>query len=210
MEGFKNRLLKYIEAQKVPSIRAFEEKCGLTNGTINSIGTKGPGAWVVQKISYAYPSLNLNWLFTGNGSMRIDGTPSSTAKQIPLLPAEAFAGRGGAAYSDESIEEYYVVSEFRNSDFLIRVKGDSMVPKYNGGDIVACKVVPLNNVYYFQWGRIYVIYTNSQGVMIKRVQPGEKKGYITLVSDNPKYAPFQVPVSDISSIALVNGAVTIE
>ena len=46
--------------------------------------------------------------------------------------------------------------------------------------------------------------------MIKRVHPGEKEGYITLVSDNAKYAPFQVPISDISAIALVNGAVTLE
>jgi phage repressor protein C with HTH and peptisase S24 domain len=83
-----------------------------------------------------------------------------------------------------------------------------MVPKYNGGDIVACKVV--SDIFFLQWNRAYVILTRSQGIMIKRVQPSEKDGYIKCVSDNAKYAPFDVPTQDIIQMALVNGAITLD
>ena len=83
-----------------------------------------------------------------------------------------------------------------------------MVPKYNGGDIVACKKV--KDIFFLQWNRAYVILTRSQGIMIKRVQPSEKEGYIKCVSDNERYAPFDVPTNDIIQIALVNGAITLD
>lgn len=211
MEDFKNRLLAFIEGHCKTSIRAFEEDCGLTNGTVASVRKKGPGADIVQKIFYTHPELNLNWLFSGVGPMLNGSRPSEAAPHsLPLIPLEAFAGPGLPAYDDQRIEDYYEVSEFRNSDFLIRVKGDSMVPKYNGGDIVACKKVDMDKVYFLQWNRAYVIYTRSQGLMIKRVQPSEKEGYIKCVSDNERYAPFDVPTEDIVQIALVNGAITLD
>ena len=55
-----------------------------------------------------------------------------------------------------------------------------------------------------------MIGTRSQGIMIKRVRQAENPAWITCVSDNPKYAPFDVPKEDIVSIALVNGAITLE
>lgn len=209
MGDFKNRLLAFIESQ-FPSIRAFEKRCGLTNGTIGSIGVKGPGADVLSKIFDNCPELNLNWLFSGEGSMlnNKEEQKPTNVHTLPLIPLEAFAGPGLPAYDDLRIEDRYTVSDFKNSDFLIRVTGDSMIPKYSGGDIVACKKV--TDTYFLQWGRVYVINTQSQGIMIKRIQPCEDKEFITCVSDNPKYAPFDVPKSDIMQIALVNGAITLE
>lgn len=188
----------------------FEDYCGLSHGTISAIKSNGPSASVIMRISSACPELNLNWLLGGNGEMilgeqrEIEQTPHT----LPLIPLEAFAGPGLPAYEDERIEDYYTVTEFKNSDFLIRVTGDSMTPKYSGGDLVACKKV--TETYFLQWGRVYVIFTKSQGVMIKRVQPAPDDGWITCVSDNPKYAPFNVPKEDIVSIALVNGAITLD
>lgn len=209
MEDFKNRLLAFIEGHCKTSIRAFEEDCGLTNGTVASVRKKGPGADIVQKIFYTHPELNLNWLFSGVGTMLNEQhQPKPTAHSLPLIPAEAFAGPGLPSYEDERIEDYYTVTEFKNSDFLIRVKGDSMVPKYNGGDIVACKKV--KDIFFLQWNRAYVILTQSQGIMIKRVQPSEREGYIKCVSDNERYAPFDVPTADIIQMALVNGAITLD
>ena len=209
MLEFKNRLVEFARKQYGMGQTRFEEKCGIHPGTISAIKSNGPTASVVTKISVSCPELNLNWLFTGEGAMLNNSQEKPvSSKMLPLIPSEAFAGPGEITYNDERVEDYYVISEFKNSDFLIQVKGDSMTPKYNGGDIVACKRV--HDMLFLQWGRVYVIYTQSQGIMIKRVHPGEKEGYITLVSDNAKYAPFQVPISDISAIALVNGAVTLE
>lgn len=129
-------------------------------------------------------------------------------KEIPLIPLEAFAGYSPEQYQDIPIENTYHITEFDQADFLIRVKGDSMIPRFNGGDIVACKKIL--DLLYFQWHRIYVVYTKSQGVMIKRIEQSKNQDFITLVSDNPEYKPFDIPKNDISDIALVMGAITLE
>lgn len=135
---------------------------------------------------------------------------SEDSERLPLIPTDAVAGPGAPVYDDENGVEYYSVPAFRDSDFLIRVKGDSMSPKFTGGDMVACKKVDINSRLFFQWGRVYVIYTQSQGVMIKRLQPSENEDCIRCVSDNEKYAPFDVPKSDIVALALVNGSISLE
>lgn len=135
-----------------------------------------------------------------------DALPS--VKEIPLIPLEAFAGYSPEQYQDIPIENTYHITEFDQADFLIRVKGDSMIPRFNGGDIVACKKIL--DLLYFQWHRIYVVYTKSQGIMIKRIEQSTNKDFITLVSDNPEYKPFEIPKNDISDIALVLGAITLE
>ena len=209
MEKFKQRLIDFARARYDMGQTRFEDYCGLAHGTISAIKAAGPSASAVTKISTACPDLDLNWLFTGLGKMlKTSDQPKPTAHSLPLIPAEAFAGPGLPSYEDERIEDFYTVSEFKNSDFLIRVKGDSMVPKYNGGDIVACKKV--KDIFFLQWNRAYVILTRSQGIMIKRVQPSEKEGYIKCVSDNERYAPFDVPTEDIVQMALVNGAITLD
>lgn len=189
----------------------FEAYCNIPRGTISKIrGGSGISTSTLTKICAKCPDLNVAWLLTGEGEMTNSPSPAPTieAHTLPLIPMEAFAGPGLPTYEDERIEDFYTVSEFKNSDFLIRVKGDSMTPKYNGGDLVACKKV--TETYFLQWGRVYVIYTKSQGIMIKRVQPADDNDYIKCVSDNPKYAPFDVPKEDIVSIALVNGAITLD
>ena len=208
MDGFKARLVKFFSENLGMTQNSFEDSCGITHGTISSIKVKGPSVDVLAKISSRYPQLDMNWLVSGAGEMLKTAAPSPSSHSLPLIPAEAFAGPGLPSYEDERIEDFYTVSEFKNCDFLIRVKGDSMVPKYNGGDIVACKKV--KDIFFLQWNRAYVILTRSQGIMIKRVQPSEKDGYIKCVSDNERYAPFDVPTNDIIQIALVNGAITLD
>lgn len=127
---------------------------------------------------------------------------------LPLIPVEAIAGFGVQQFQDLPIEGYYQVAEFSSADFLVRVKGDSMTPKYNAGDIIACKKV--QDILFFQWGHIYVVDTKSQGMMVKRVRQAESSDRIELESENPNYDPFEIPLSDINSIALVMGAITLE
>lgn len=129
-------------------------------------------------------------------------------KMLPLIPLDAIAGYGAEAFSDIQVEEYYSIGAFREADFLIRVNGDSMSPKYCGGDMVACRYV--KESVFFQWGRIYVIDTRSQGIMIKRVLRSSSEGAIICKSENEKYDDFEVPINDIQHIALVIGAITLE
>ena len=156
--------------------------------------------------------ISAEWLLTGNGSIyRSDeaSTEISNIKQIPLIPTEAFAGYGEYTYDDMPIEEYYAIQESDHADFLIRIKGDSMSPKYNGGDVIACKLV--KEVTFWQWHRVYAICTRNQGVLIKRVEEyPQNSSFITLVSENPVYKPFELHEDEIVSVALVLGAIVLE
>lgn len=218
-EGVKERLVAFL-ADIGWSQSKFERECGMSNGYVNNI-RQSIQPDKLQRIAQRFPALNISWLLIGDMAgdemYKIPRPTEYTSqpavpvdKGIPLIPIEAVAGPGTPAYDDMKVEDYYTVSEFKNSDFLIRVTGDSMVPRYTGGDIVACKKIEVNNLMFFQWGRVYVIYTQSQGVMIKRIQPSEKDDCIKCVSENEKYAPFDVPKNDIVGVALVNGSISLE
>lgn len=65
---------------------------------------------------------------------------STNPNFIPLIPIEAMAGYAAGSYELSLDSEKYVIPEFNNkADFLIRISGTSMSPKYFNGDVVACK-----------------------------------------------------------------------
>ena len=102
----------------------------------------------------------------------------------------------------------YVVPVFKDAEFLIQVKGSSMIPKYNSGDIVACRKLPLDGL-FFQWNKVYVLDT-IQGALIKRVKAGSDANHLLIVSDNERYEPFELHISQIRSIAIVIGVIRLE
>ena len=211
-KNIKGRIQKAVDTLCEGNKSEFCRRIGRPAQAIKDIvGGKqsAPGFDLIYDILSSDLGISPNWLMLGEGRM-FGGERDSeqTPHTLPLIPLEAFAGPGEPSYDDQRVEDFYTVTEFKESDFLIRVKGDSMTPKYSGGDLVACKTV--KETYFLQWGRVYVICTRSQGVMIKRVQPADDDGWITCVSDNPKYAPFKVPKEDIVSIALVNGAISLD
>lgn len=129
-------------------------------------------------------------------------------KGIPLIPIDAMAGYGGGEVQVMEYEtERFIVPTFKGSDYLINVRGSSMYPKYNSGDLVACKHLPLDT--FFQWNKVYVLDT-EQGVIIKRICKAENDEYVTIVSDNKSYDPFELHKSDIRSIAIVIGVIRLE
>lgn len=214
MSSVKERLMEYLKYAGI-SKTVFGKMIGVSSAYVTSI-RQSISQDKIQSIALKFPNLNIEWLLTGEGEMlrRTDDSrsdepaPPAVMNAIPLIPMDAFAGYPPQQYSDLPVEDYYHVAEFSKADFLIRVKGDSMTPKLNGGDIVACKKI--YERLFFQWHRIYVVHTKSQGVMIKRVEHSDRDGCIRLVSDNPSYQPFDIPESDISDIALVMGAITLE
>ncbi len=115
---------------------------------------------------------------------------------VPLLPAEAFGGYGGEAVSikDGDIKDRYVIPDFVDVDFMIRVKGNSMYPKYNSGDVVACRMIKGR---FYQWNKVHVLATREQGVLIKRLKKGPSADVLVAVSDNKDYDPFEIPVDGV-------------
>lgn len=158
-------------------------------------------------------TISVDWLITGRGEMLRSDLPvahraTEPGAGIPLIPINAMAG----AFAGEQVVlelecERYVVPVFKEAEFLITVKGSSMIPKYNSGDIVACKRMPIDT--FFQWNKVYVLDT-EQGPLIKRVKKGSTDNTITIFSDNPNYEPFELPRTKIYHIALVVGVIRLE
>ncbi len=71
---------------------------------------------------------------------------------------------------------------------LIRVSGDSMEPTLESGDIV---LVDHNRNYIDPQGGIYAVSVDD-GVIIKRVQVLYPSGMFRVISDNPRYEPFEL------------------
>lgn len=206
-----DRIRQIIDYKGV-SERLFCKEIGVANGFIAKV--KDVGSSKLNKILYTYPDINPVWLLTGEGEMIID---SNTQPQvfkvetggIPLIPIDAMAGymsdnsRGVLDYECER----YIVPMFRGAEFLISVKGSSMQPKYNSGDLVACKKVPIDT--FFLWHKVYVIDT-EQGVLIKRIEKSDMADHIVLSSDNPAYPPVDIHRQKINSIAIVMGVIRLE
>ena len=140
----------------------------------------------------------------------INTDDSIIKNSIVLIPTEAFAGFGGGAVSikERDIKDRYVIPEFVDADFMIRIKGSSMYPKYNSGDVVACKMI--TNSKFIQWNKVHVISTAEQGDLIKRIRKVENKEYLLAISDNESYDPFKIPKDEIINIALVTGVIRLE
>ena len=168
-----------------------------------------------------------SWLLTGEGAMLQETennnaptpkhtveiahqVPHGSSEGIPLIPLDAVAGfpadSGGGVRLEDC--ERYVIPEFENkgANFLIRVSGDSMVPLYYSGDLLACRKI--TDIRFFQWGTVYVLET-SQGVLVKRVQESaDHADSILCVSENSSvHHPFLLPRDDIRSLSIIVGLV---
>lgn len=194
----------------------FASKLGVSEGNIRSYikGTM-PKADLLAKIVNSY-DINPMWLLTGKGEILNSDDEQTTLIPvaspeggIPLVPIDAWAGllHGEISVALSECERFFVPS-FKDADFLISVRGDSMSPRYQSGDLVACKFLNLSDL-FFQWGKVYVLDTN-QGAIIKKVRPGSTNDTITLISENPEYEPFELPRSSIYNIAIVQGVIRVE
>ncbi len=189
----------------------------------------------LEKILKLFPEISRAWLYFGIGEMLIDSNGKSNRLQeasqpirnadatgsmeedskssLPLIPVEAIAGFPiedvmGVQLSDC---DHYSVPEFaaKGAQFLIRVSGSSMYPKYSNGDVLACRKV--EEVTFFQWGKVYVLDTN-QGAIVKRLFPDkENDARVICHSDNTEnYPDFSLAKEDIRALSIVIGVIRLD
>ncbi|WP_373172700.1 LexA family transcriptional regulator [Prevotella merdae] len=188
----------------------FAKLVGVTPQTISTWLSRN--TFDADKIFAFCEGINGDWLLSGKGDMIKESHSiklSEDGTGIPLIPVEAMAGcfTGSQTVLLQECERY-VVPAFKNADFLIRVSGDSMVPRYFSGDMVACKMLSLADI-FFQWGKVYVLDTD-QGALIKKVERGSSNDTITLVSENQAYQPFELLIRQVYHIAIVMGLIRTE
>ena len=203
------RILLFINKLGI-SIAEFERNCNLSNGTVSKMGDNTRRS-TIDRIVKIYPQLNANWLITGEGSMLNETTefagqnvPNGNAEQAIseyetyLLPMSAMGGSLAGLPTEGTMLEQCerVISPIKGVDFAISIYGESMYPEYPSGARVLIKRV--NPDIFIEWGKVYVLDT-SNGVIIKEIHQSKRDGFITCHSINPdpKFADFDVPVSEI-------------
>lgn len=206
----KQNILQYLDFKGITKYQFYKDT-GITRGILSQ--NNGMSEDNTLRFLAYFNEVNPEWLLTGKGSMLKSETkpgPAESDDGIPLIPLDAMAGWGEG---DVQVMDYdtkrYVIPEFEelHVDFMIYVKGNSMIPRYSAGDLVACKKLPLDT--FFQWNKIYVLDT-IQGAMIKRIHQSDIESSIKCVSENPDYPPFDLHSDEINSIALVVGVVSFE
>lgn len=219
-EYLKKELLVY-------SPKGFANEIGVSTSLITEICKKRTNAGItpIQNLITRFPNISGDWILTGSGKM-IKETKSSdntayvvnedakaynTHNGIPLVTVTAIGGFGNGHFTiaDRDVKEYYVIPKFKHKqiDFMIEVEGSSMYPKYNSGDVVACKIIKENG--FIQWNKTHVIATKDQGIIIKRIKKNDDNSLL-MVSDNKSYDPFIVNTNEIDGIAIVVGVIRLE
>ena len=165
---------------------------------------------------------NREWILTGSGSPFEDksdlanecsktfdsifGAPIErhTRPRVPLTAAAGSLSVSSIGATLEQCEQMPLIHQMPSYDFTMFIKGDSMSPRFESGDEIACRRIDQSR--FIQWGKVHVLDT-TQGFIIKRVyEDGDK---IRCVSYNPNYSDFSVPKEDILSMNLVVGVVSI-
>ena len=121
----------------------------------------------------------------------------------PRIPVKVAAGMIAEYYSgimEELCERVPVIKQFPSYDFTIIVQGNSMEPKFEGGDEIACKKVEKTIVP----GHTYLIDTKD-GAFLKRAYPDDNG--IKCVSYNVEYPDFYIDKEDINGVYRVVGLI---
>lgn len=199
----KERIKNYCNKKNI-AVSQFEKTAGISNGYFNNV-KKRPSSSTIEKIRRAFPDLNTGWLLTGEGEMLKGGEAGKPpappgGHAVPLLPVAAQGGTlDGFSVSVPSHECEMVVSPVAGAELAIPITGDSMAPEYPNGAQVHVKRI--NERAFIEWGRVYVLDT-CNGVVVKKVVPSDREGYVRCLSLNPdaSYAPFDVNLEDVYGI----------
>ncbi|MCL2577903.1 MAG: LexA family transcriptional regulator [Defluviitaleaceae bacterium] len=141
-----------------------------------------------------------------NTRMETVKKPIVDDKWIVLKVYQQRASAGLGSYLSEDSDDDYEEMHFaanqvsERADFCVRIKGESMEPKINDGDIVFVKAVPKvepDNVGIFVYdGESYC----------KRLRIDQTKGVVILESLNKSFAPKQITQPDaLRTVGLVIG-----
>lgn len=204
----------------------FAELIGVTNSTLSKAFSGEEkylsDAFLIRVNNALNNVFSLDWVLYGTGEMLKESAGAAESRtlaeeqpqadSLPLIPIDAVAGFNGIDVQGVRLENCtrYVVPEFADlhAEFMIRVSGSSMYPKYSSGDLLACRRI--TEVSFLQWGKVYVLDSN-QGAMVKRLFPCEDDtDKVECRSDNPNYPPFCLPKSEIRSVSIVVGAIRFE
>jgi len=184
----------------------LSEKIGVVTRTLQrwEKGEQIPDGISITKIAKATNVLP-TWLLTGDGEMY--ATPSRPENVFPLTPSNRRrvrladlplvsavpAGKVATMFHPDYVDNYVTVDDVKDPQaFALKVKGNSMAPRIEDGDIVV--VSPQQEV---RNGDVCVVRVNEEDTLKKVKFEGN---YIHLIPFNPDFEPVTVKKKDVNFV----------
>lgn len=120
------RILTFISHLGV-NVAEFERNCNLSNGSVSKMGDNTRRS-TLDRISKFYPSLNLNWLLTGEGSMILGEENAVQQKQESTESKGDFVR---VKIHDDHVHYTYIN---RNHVYAVREEADRITVYMTNGD----------------------------------------------------------------------------
>lgn len=144
------------------------------------------------------PSYLMGWQDEEYAAQAENNTPCRT---YPII-GEVAAGFGAEAIEEETGDYEQIPLEWMRGYspkdfFVLRVKGNSMYPRYMDGD----RVLVLRTRSVDSGAVAVVIYDGDQGTL-KKVVYNRNEGYIDLIPYNPEYSPKRIAGEDIGNLLI--------
>lgn len=204
-ESAKTRFLAFLKKKGIGQTKC-EEMCGISRGYLSKIKDNF-GTDMLNKISTAFPQLNIKWIISGIGDMEYNDEPRiSYTNGVPYYNVDFIGGFDLILNDQTTIPEYKIdFKKYNSADCWCNVTGHSMEPEISPGDIIALKELHDWRI-YIPSGEIYGIVTTEHRT-IKKVTPSNKEGFITLIPSNqsPEFVPQDIPISIIRKVYKVLG-----
>ncbi len=125
---------------------------------------------------------------------------NNNEENIELVPVKAAAGYLNGYADPEFVRDLpkFAIPTLRGGTFrAFEIQGDSMHPMESGSIIIGKYIDDWANI---KDGKTYVLVSQSEGLVYKRVYRKLDKGILVLKSDNPSYDPYEIVFEDVMEI----------
>lgn len=219
MRTINERFVFILNEKYGGNVSEFARQSGIPQGTLNNIvGNRlsKPSFENISKLVSSDETIDAKWILTGEGDMnyKMDILKTHTPPYlehingheiVPLYDIEAAANLSMTMQkNNENVVGYISLPDMPTVDGAVTVRGDSMYPLIKSGDIVVFKWV--SSPEFITYGEMYLLrYTwgDDIHVEVKYINKSNAAGHVKLVSYNSSHEPMDIPVSSITSIALV-------
>lgn len=214
-DTFMKEVIAHIHTRLNMGIEEIAAELGIENERFQRIleGEIEPPLLVLEGLVTKF-GIDAQWLLTGKSYTNEASSEKSSNDDysyIPMYDVEVSAGRGAAAYGATEPAMHLAFRKdwlksrglFAKDLNCVVARGDSMEPTINSKDTLLVDTSKTNP----RDGHIYVI-RSSDVLWVKRIQR-QIDGSLSLISDNPTYAPMQLNLDDHPDIQVIGQVVQI-
>lgn len=204
MNSFSEILEKIKDLMKIKSDFEVSQKLNMLKGSLGNHKQRGTIPYK-QLISFCeQKGIGLDWLFFNKDKKQ---TENVDYYLVPKYNVEATAGKGDICFEEEIIDHLAFSDKWikkagleKKKLSIITIKGDSMKPTLEEGDIVLIdhRYNTLKN------DSIYVLLMDGE-LRVKRLQKGPDQ--VIIVSDNTKYTPQHIDMQILDDLIKIVGKV---